>query len=159
MTIEPVLALLSALALLFSVAALFQKNLYGSAVCLLGVLLQIAAVFFVQGARLLGLLQVLVYAGAVMVLLVVAVMSTPSRPAKVWGEGPPKALAWLVLAALIADFAALGRTLGADSSVPSLFPGLEKEMAATLFGPYALMLEAVGLLVLLAALAVVEEEQ
>ena len=49
MTIEPVLALLSALALLFAVAALFQKNLYGSAVCLLAVLLQIAAVFFVQG--------------------------------------------------------------------------------------------------------------
>ena len=85
-------------------------------------------------------------------------MSTSPRPAKVWGEGPPKALAWLVVAALIADFAVLGRGLGAAS--PSAFiPGLEKEMAAALFGPYALMMEAVGLLVLLAALAVVEEEQ
>ena len=105
------------------------------------------------------MLQVLVYAGAVMVLLVVAVMSTASRSAKIWGEGPPKALAWLVVAALIADFAALGGALGADSSLRSFLPGLEKEMAAALFGPYALMMEAVGLLVLLAALAVVEEEQ
>lgn len=158
MIIEPVVIPLGVLALLFAIGALFQKNLYGSAVCLLAVLLQVAALFFVQGARLLGLLQVLVYAGAVMVLLVIAVMSTAVRPANLWGEGPSKGLVCLLIAALLADFAALGRGLSAAAPLCASFPGLEKEMAALLFGPCALMTEAVGLLVLLAALSVVEEE-
>jgi NADH-quinone oxidoreductase subunit J len=65
----------SALAAFFGIVMLLARSLYVSAVCLLAVLLQTGIIFAACGAPLLGFLQVMIYAGAVMVLVVVTVMA------------------------------------------------------------------------------------
>ncbi|MDE2511944.1 MAG: NADH-quinone oxidoreductase subunit J, partial [Elusimicrobia bacterium] len=75
--------LLSAVvAVAFAGVMLLNRSLYVSAVCLLAVLLQTGLIFVLRGAPLLGFLQVMVYAGAVMVLVVITIMATGGEPAK-----------------------------------------------------------------------------
>lgn len=152
------LALFGGLAVIFALLALFQKTLYGSAVCLLMVLLQVAGMFFVIGAQLLALMQVLVYAGAIMVLIVVAIMAAPPTLERRWASfSAPPAAAALVLAVLALELYLVlmhgQRPLPAPVSLDSA--GLEREMAALLYGKHAVATEVVGVLVLVAALAVV----
>ncbi|MDE2293626.1 MAG: NADH-quinone oxidoreductase subunit J [Elusimicrobia bacterium] len=151
-------AICGALAVLFALTALFQRTLYGAAMCLLGVLLETAALFVLVGARLLGFVQVLVYAGAVMVLIVIAILASPPRLAERWGElTPPRWLGALAPLAALAGLMAAARGLG-GGAFPQAGPVLERSMAQLLFGPWALLTEAVGVLVLVASLAVVREE-
>lgn len=152
-------ALCGGLAVLFAAAALTQKTLYGSAMCLMGVLLEVAALFVLVGADLLGFIQVLVYAGAVMVLIVIAILSAPPRIDQRWTESAfPRLAAWLVPLALFAGLASAGRVGAMQAALPQAGPHLQREMARLLFGPWALAVEAVGLLVLIASLAVLREE-
>src|SRR5476649_1909065 len=69
-----------AVAAVFAGVMLYSRSLYVSAVCLLVVLLQTGLIFLLRGAALLGLLQVMVYAGAVMVLVVITIMATGGEP-------------------------------------------------------------------------------
>ena len=152
-------ALCGALAVLLAIAALFQKTLYGSAMCLLGVLMETAALFILVGAKLLGILQILVYAGAIMVLIVIAILSSPPKLAERWGETtPPRWLAWL---APLATFAGLMLASGhfcGSQALPQAGSSLEHGMAALLFGPWSLATEAVGVLILVASLSVLPED-
>jgi len=156
---EAAFLLCGAGAVVFAALALFQRTLYGSALCLLGVLLQVAGAYFLAGARLLGLLQVLVYAGAVMVLLVIAVMSSPPRLARPFAGTPPAWLGWLALLLPFAELLAFLRLAGPADGAPWRWtPGLETQTASLLFGAYAPLTEAVGLLVLVASLSILREE-
>lgn len=152
------LAVFGLFAVIFALLLLFQRTLYGSAIYLLLVLLQVAAMFFAMGAQLLAVMQVLVYAGAIMVLIVVAVIAAPPKLLNLWAgcEAPPAAAA-LVLAMLGVEFALV---LFSGSPLPGVEPAipaarLEREMAAFLFGPGALVTEFVGLLLLVASLSMV----
>lgn len=152
------LAFCGAAALLFAALLLFQRTLYASAMCLLMVLLQIGAMFFLCGAQLLGLLQVVIYAGAVMVLIVVAVMASPGRVETLWADlGSPTPVAAAVLGILAVELATalVAGLLGTGGGLHAVRPGLQTEMAALLFGAWSPVTEAVGVLVLVAALAVV----
>lgn len=148
------------LAVILAVAALFQRTLYGAAMCLLGVLLETAALFVLVGSPMLGFLQVLVYAGAVMVLIVIAILSSPPKLAHRWAEDPvPGLLAWAAPVVAFAALIACGPALCSGASpLPYAGPALEKAMARLLFGPWALAVEAVGLLVLVASLSVLKED-
>ena len=157
--LETAFSICGGCAVLFAVLALFQRSLYASAMCLLAVLLQVAAVYFLIGARLLGLLQILVYAGAVMVLLVVAVMASPPRLSKLWAQGPPKWLAWLAVLLPAVELLAILRSSSGAPVLLRAAPDIERRMAALLFGPYAPLTEAAGLLVLVAALSVLKESR
>lgn len=153
-------AVCALLAVILALAALFQRTLYGAAMCLLGVLLETAALFVLVGAPMLGFLQVLVYAGAVMVLIVIAILSSPPRLTRPWADAPaPGWLGWTAPAAVLAALLACGPSLCAPASaVPAAGAALERGMARLLFGPWALAVETVGLLVLVASLAVVKED-
>lgn len=152
------LAVFGGLAVVFAVLALFQRTLYGSAICLLVVLLQVAGIFFAAGAQLLALMQVLVYAGAIMVLIVVAVMAAPPKLDRLWAgfQAPPFAAALVLLVLGVEFYLVLihgQKPLPPAAEMSTV--GLEREMASLLFGRYALATELVGVLVLVAALAVV----
>lgn len=149
-------ALLAGAAAAFSAALVFQRSMYAAAICLLGVLVQVAGLFFLLGSQLLGLTQILVYAGAVMVMIVIAVMAAPARLTRRWA--PLAAPSWLktaVLAVPLIELALIARMPPSGPRVTAPLPkAFETEMAAVLFGPYALMTEAIGLLILVSALAV-----
>ncbi|HKI48328.1 MAG TPA: NADH-quinone oxidoreductase subunit J, partial [Desulfobacteria bacterium] len=65
------LAVISVVLALFVV---FNKSPIGSAVCLIGMMLGLAGVFILLQAHFLAILQVIVYAGAIMVLFMFVIM-------------------------------------------------------------------------------------
>lgn len=140
-------------ALVFAAVMIFHRSLYVSALCLLAVLLQTAVIFYFLGSPLLAFLQVMIYAGAVMVLVVVAVMTAPPPLGALWSRlSIPRPVAALGLLLPAAELLFLSTRSGAVSSAAA---SSVSSLGLVLFGPYALATEAVGVLLLLAALAVV----
>lgn len=163
MTLFAVL-LAAAIAVVFACVMVLNRSLYVSAVCLLVVLLQTAVIFLLRGAPLLGLLQVMIYAGAVMVLVVITIMATGGEPGKGFERFADFSFPrWLAVAALaaVALQLAVPLLLGAYAvagSAPA-DPALGAAFAATLFHGYAPATEAVTLLMFLAALAVLPDKE
>jgi NADH-quinone oxidoreductase subunit J len=118
-------------------------------------LLAFAGVFFAIGAPFAGALQVILYAGAIMVLFVFVVMMLNLGPQteaqerqwlrpSVWAG--PVLLASLVLAALLLSMRGAGAPFG-TTTVDSRHVGI------ALFGPYLLAVELASLLLLGALIA------
>ncbi|OGR88315.1 MAG: hypothetical protein A3J74_03180 [Elusimicrobia bacterium RIFCSPHIGHO2_02_FULL_57_9] len=137
-----------------------QKSLYAAAVCLLAVLLQAAALFFFMGASLLAFLQVMIYAGAVMALVVIAIMTAPTPVAaeNVWSRlALPKPLIAAVFILPFLEIAALIMGGGLPAGIAGNVEALQARLGSVLFGPYAAATEAVTLLMLISALAVIDQ--
>jgi NADH-quinone oxidoreductase subunit J len=143
---------------------LINRSLYVSAVCLLVVLLQTGLIFVLRGAPLLGFLQVMVYAGAVMVLVVITIMATGGEPAKGFERFAdfsfPRWLAVLGLAASAVEIGVVLLSGGfSGAGVPPADPALAAGLSRALFQSYAPATEAVTLLMFLAALAVLPDKE
>jgi len=114
-------------------------------------LFSVALVFFALGAPFVAALEIIIYAGAIMVLFVfVIMMINPGRRGierekqwlnpKTWAG--PSILAGILLAELIY---VLARGSGQLSGVAEITP---KEVAIVLFGPYILGVELASMLLL-----------
>lgn len=147
-----------AVAVFFAGVMLLHRSLYVSAVSLLVVLLQTAVLFLLCGSPLLGLLQVMIYAGAVMVLVVVTIMAAGAEGGRFADFSFPKPLAWLGLIAAVAE-TALILSHGTAPAAVAVDPALQIQLGAVLFKPYALATEAVTLLMFLAALAIAPDKE
>ncbi len=147
-------------AVAFGLAMLWSRSLYVGAVCLLAVLLQTALIYMLLGAPLLGLLQVMIYAGAVMVLAVVTIMASGGGPS---GErfadfSLPRPLAALGVLAVAVELALTLASTRASAPTPAA-AGLSAAFGANLFHAYALATEAVTLLMFLASLAILPDRE
>jgi NADH-quinone oxidoreductase subunit J len=156
--------LAGAVASAFAGVMLFNRSLYVSAVCLLVVLLQTGLIFLLRGAALLGFLQVMVYAGAVMVLVVITIMATGGEPGADFARFSDFSFPrWLAVPglAIFAGFIAAVIYIGGASAAPvaPAAPALASVFASSLFNSYALATEAVTLLMFLAALAVLPDKE
>ncbi len=145
-------------AVFFAGVMLLHRSLYVSAVSLLVVLLQTAVLFLLCGSPLLGLLQVMIYAGAVMVLVVVTVMAAGEEGERFADFSFPRPLAWAGVIAAVLEIALVLSHGTAPAAVP-VAPELQAKLGAVLFQPYALATEAVTLLMFLAALAIAPERE
>ena len=65
---------LAFVSIVLALLVVFNKNAIGSAVCLIGMMLGLAGVFVLLQAHFLAILQVIVYAGAIMVLFMFVIM-------------------------------------------------------------------------------------
>ncbi len=142
-----------AVAVFFAGVMLFHRSLYVSAVSLLVVLVQTGILFFLCGSPLLGFLQVMIYAGAVMVLVVVTIVASGSEGERFADFSFPRPLAWIGVAAAAIEAAVL-LSHGSAPAAAAVDPGLQARFGAALFSPYAAATEAVTLLMFLAALAI-----
>lgn len=142
----------------FAAVMLLHRSLYVSAVSLLIVLLQTALLFLLCGSPLLGLLQVMIYAGAVMVLVVVTIMAAGAEGERFADFSFPWPLAWLVMIVAVGETALILSRGSAPAAVP-VDPALQIQLGAMLFKPYALATEAVTLLMFLAALAIAPDKE
>ncbi|MDE2040283.1 MAG: NADH-quinone oxidoreductase subunit J [Elusimicrobia bacterium] len=146
----------SGAAVVFAGLMLLQRSLYAAALCLLVVLLQVSAIFFLAGAPLLAFLQIMIYAGAVMVLVVVTIMAAPAAARRRFAalEAPwPLAAVGLLLPA--AELAVFFKRQGLPAGSLGAGAGLQSSIGPILFGPYAAATEAVTLLLLLSCLALI----
>jgi NADH-quinone oxidoreductase subunit J len=153
-----VLAACALVAAAASLVVVLKPDVLHGALGLITVLLALAAIYAALGAWFLAAVQVIVYAGAVVVLFMFAIMVLESRrePAsRLPGGRLHRVAAGLAGAAL---FAALA---GAQAAVP-VEPGLARlaapglsRFARHLFEEHLLSFEAVGLLLLVALVAIV----
>jgi NADH-quinone oxidoreductase subunit J len=150
------LTISGAAAVIFAGLMLFQRSLYVAAICLLAVILQTAAIFFLSGAPLLAFLQIMIYAGAVMVLVVVTIMAAPASADRLFAAGWGGRSAAAAVAALLgAQLACVGLAAKTVAAAPREAAVLQERLGPVLFGPYAVATEAVTLLMFVSALALV----
>jgi NADH-quinone oxidoreductase subunit J len=150
-------------AILSALAVVMTRNTVHAALHFVGHLLCLAGLYSLLHAPLLGVLQVMVYAGAVMVLFLFAVMildmgeQERSTIASSRWQFAAAVVAAVALAAALAAFAkpSLGAALApAGDAAKDLAADNIREIARALFRQYALAFEAVGVLLLTAVVAV-----
>jgi NADH-quinone oxidoreductase subunit J len=150
--------ILAFLAIVFSLLVVTLRNVVHSAMALAATLFIIAVLFLTLDAPMLGVLQILVYAGAIMILILFVIMllnpmSLEARPAAWWTLGSLGAVAlFLQLAALLHRPA-----VSAESTVPAVsasFGGPES-IAQSLFMDFALPFGLASVLLLVAIIGAV----
>lgn len=72
--LSPAIVILSVICAILAMTMLFAKNAVTSALCLLGVLIMTAGIYGLIGEHLIATIQLVVYAGAIMVLFIFSIM-------------------------------------------------------------------------------------
>lgn len=142
----------SAIAVLATARMLSCLDVVHALLYLVVSLLALAVVFFTLGAPFVALLEVVVYAGAIMVLFVFVVMMLNLGPRAREAERRlfPRG-GWLGPAVLVAAlFAVLARALAVAPQAPAPAGAGPAAVGAALFGPYVLGVELASLLLLAA---------
>jgi NADH-quinone oxidoreductase subunit J len=162
---EILFALFAAVALVSAFAVVVTRNTVYAALYFVAHLLCLAALFAFHHAPVLGAIQVMVYAGAVMILFVFAVMildlqqqesqDLASQPLLLAASTGLVLLLWGAFFGFSNRFnlASALAPVG-DPSKPALDVDNVYQIARLLFRDYALAFEAVGVLLLLAVVAV-----
>jgi NADH-quinone oxidoreductase subunit J len=150
-----------ALLALFSAVAMvaFVRNVVAGALSLVVTMLSLAGIFVLLGAEFVGVVQIIVYAGAIMVLLLFVIMLF-NLEVDEFGPEPLGRAAFKIAAAGMA--ALLCMTLIIVLPESELLPepqsellGGHKQIGRTLFTRYVLPLEVTGLLLLAAIVGAV----
>ena len=94
--------LFAAVALGSAIAIVLTGNIVRAAVALLGTLGAVAALYFVLNAHLLAVIQLIVYAGGTLILIVFGVMLTSSSPWAVFAPTRRQRIAAGLVAAVLA---------------------------------------------------------
>jgi NADH-quinone oxidoreductase subunit J len=140
----------AAVAVASGILVIAARNAMHGLLSLLALLLAIAAMLFSIGAPLAAALQIIVYAGAIMVLFVFAVMIlNPGRAEEerervslsAWAWIPPAALAGAMLAITVAAL------VGMESAPAGAAVGPE-QVGIALFRPYVVGVEVASVLLL-----------
>jgi NADH-quinone oxidoreductase subunit J len=149
--------LLAAIAVLASVSLILQRHPIRSALSLIVVMVALAGLYLLQGAELVAVVQIIVYAGAIMVLFVFVIMllnageeerTDLSRIAKFVG---------LPLAFFLTLQLAYWVGRGAPGTPPQAAagPAVTRALSRLLFTDYALPFELTSILILVAILGAV----
>jgi NADH:ubiquinone oxidoreductase subunit 6 (subunit J) len=156
---SPLFLIAALLTLVGAGAALSLRNLVHCALALVGAFVGLALVYLELGARFVGLAQILVYVGAVAILILFAILLTrggelPQRRPLSGSHSLGVGVAVLVLGSLWATFLASpslsARALPADPSIANV-----RNIGDRLMTDYVLPLEVIGLLLTAALIGAV----
>lgn len=152
---------LAAVAVAAALGVILARNAVHSVLWLVVHLCTLAVLYMTLHARFLGLVQVLIYAGAVMILFLFVLSLLSARSTQAAEAGPalpgqvPLAIgAAVVLALAILGGAVLGSVGPAAGQAPPSYGGVSA-FGQALFGPYLLPFEATALALLSAVVAAV----
>jgi len=150
MMLETLFYTAGGIALFSTLQALSRSNAAHALIYLIVSLLAVAVMFYLMGAPFAAALEIVVYAGAIMVLFVFVIMmlnlgESGDRRERQWLQprvwiGPAFLASVLLLELLAVEMTIVGETSGRE--VPP------KEVGMTLFGPYVLAVEIASLLLL-----------
>jgi NADH-quinone oxidoreductase subunit J len=148
--------LLAGLLIISSSLVVFQRNVVHSAVALVAALFLIAILFLTLNAPMVGVLQVLVYAGAIMVLFLFVIMflnpiGLEQRRTLWWVFGGASSL--LLVAALAPVL--LNSEPPQDPVVATDLFGAPEQLARSLFSDFVLPFEIASVLLLVAIIGAV----
>ncbi len=149
-----VLALVSAIAMVG-----FVRNLVAGAMSLVVTMISLAGIYVLLEAHLVAAIQIMVYAGAILVLFLFVIMLLNLRHDDFAPARPGQTLLKLVGVALaLWIFLALARVLPAAIPEPGVLPegfGGFRDVGVQLFTDYVVPVEAAGLLLLAAIVGAV----
>jgi NADH-quinone oxidoreductase subunit J len=133
-----------------------QRNPLYSALALIVTLISLSAIFALLGSPFIAVLQLIVYAGAIMVLFLFVLMLLNVKPEEDTpaGSGVLRTAALLLVAVLVAE---VGLVLWrAGGPVPQAFDASARRVAYLLFSPqYVYVFEATSILILAALVGAV----
>ena len=152
---------MAAASVLSALLAVTRKNPVHSMLWVLGLFLHVAGIFLLLGAEFLAAVQVIVYAGAILIfyLFVVMLLDLPDEEAR-----PRFGSYWPLAAGVGLCFAAMAWLARAGSGVaPAVAkvaakgpaPGNVSAIGVALFGPFVLPFEIASLLLLAAIISTV----
>ena len=154
MTYDVVFVVASALAIVSALGVVLSGNPFHSALSLIGNLVALAALYLLLQSDFLAAAQVIVYAGAVMIMFLFVIAYLGGRATE-----PVRGRPWYqtrgaggAAAAGVAElgFAIEEQTFGDGAQVSDLF-GAPQAVAASFLGRYVLTFEATSVLLLIAA--------
>jgi len=148
------------LMLVFGAAVIINRNPVASALSLVVSFLALAALFISLNAYFIGIIQVLVYAGAIMVLFLFIIMLLDLRAEKL------RNINWIAsaggiavaLAFIIQIFAVVGRLSIANQTFPPLARSTSDDVhqiGLLLFTNYNLPFQIIGIVILVATVGVI----
>ena len=143
----------AAVAVVAAVGVLACRNPLHSALCMVGTMVSLAAIYLLHHAEFIAMVQIMVYAGAVMMLVVYVIMlldikhEEVARSRLTGTKVFAACLGAVLLLALLYPLAAqLTGKVGATSAATLLKTGSVEYLADQLFGPYLLPFEAASVL-------------
>ena len=159
MTLDAIIFYMSgALALVSAIVVVAQRNPMYSAFALIVTLVSLSAIFGLLGSPFIAVLQVVVYAGAIMVLfLFVLMLLNVKREERAAGEGRTLKTVAVVLGVLLAGQMGVVLVRTADAaSVAAVYDASARKVAYVLFSaPYVYAFEATSILILAALVGAV----
>ncbi|MZH46412.1 MAG: NADH-quinone oxidoreductase subunit J [Nitrospinae bacterium] len=153
---------LAGLCVVLALGVVFNNSPVGSAISLIGMMLGLAGIFVLQQAHFIAILQIIIYAGAIMVLFMFVIMLLNLK------KGDDKG--WIareqnLLLSVLTGLLAIGILykisdiiLGAEMGAPAILPdsfGTVAEVGETLFTDYVLPFEVASILLLAAMVGAV----
>ncbi len=145
------------LSVLLALGVVFNSSPIGSAVSLIGMMLCLAGVFVLQSAHFLAILQVLIYAGAIMVLFMFVIMLLNLKTAEdsVWKSREHNTLLSVLTGFLVLGLAYKMVEIAMDSNFGPGMPvkdgfGTTEAVGTVLFTDYVLPFEVASILLLVA---------
>ena len=154
---------LAVLCVLFALGVVMNNSPVGSAMSLIGMMLGLAGIFVLLQAHFIAILQIIIYAGAIMVLFMFVIMLLNLK-----GKGEDenwlsrdKNLLLTVLSGLLATgvlYKIIKITNAGDFNSPALLPdsfGTVREVGTILFTVFVLPFEVASILLLVAMIGAV----
>ncbi len=141
--------LCAATAALATLLMLFQRNPVKAAMLMLTALLATAGIYLALSAQLLAALQVILYAGAIMTLFIIALTVTPQA----WRDRPApgrvaRILGLAAAAVLLTELLKVSTALKTAAALPGFSETGTLGIARELFGRFAFQFELMSLVIL-----------
>jgi len=154
----PLFYIFAAVAILAGLNVVLQRTPVYSALSLIVVLCSLAVIYLLLGAEFLAVVQVIVYAGAIMVLFVLVIMLLNARQeTPTAGSAMARRLGVPLLAVFMGEIliAIWARYAGAAAPAAQAFDGSPRAVGELLFRNYVLPFEVTSVLILVAVLGAV----
>lgn len=144
--------LFAAMAGLAAMGLVISRNIVRSAVCLLFTLTGVAGLYFLLGAEFLAAVQLVVYAGGTLILIVFGVMLTSKSPFSRFEPKMGEVVVAMVLASVLLVTLVMAIRSHPFATVPETAEGIERypmtRLGQALLGDYLLPFEIVSVLLL-----------
>ena len=150
---------LATMSVLFAIAVVLAKNPVRSALALVGVMSMLAVFFAFQQAHLLAVLQIIVYAGAVMVLFLFVITLLNLESDHGIGDKPKMTAMGFGAGAVVAAGLAMAMAGVVAPAARNVIPppgfGTTAVLARQMFGRYLVAFELTSLLLLVAVIGAI----
>lgn len=153
----PVFYIFAAITVIAALAVILQRTPVYSALALIVVLCSLAGLYLTLGASFLAVIQVIVYAGAIMVLFVLVIMLlNAGHEKRTEGSNLARWLGAPLLAAFLTEILMLAwRAFASSDTAPAVLKAGPAEIGRALFTNYVLPFEVTSILILVAILGAV----